>query len=331
MALRDIAYRHWEGRHEGIWQRRRVIVEAGLRACLQNRWMRYLIAFCWLTALVQVSVVFAMGQFLVADSIIVEWAAHLNPQLQAFVRGLTAWLEQHPEISVGTAQNLLFYRYATFLVPAALVAVALAIPHLVSRDLSSHAIVIYASKAVTRLDYALGKAGLMLGLLALTWLGPVLTAWFVGNLLAPDWGFFWHSRHALAHVLGFGVVAMLFLTLLGLGVSAVSGREKATVGLYVALWLVGNAFVPLGAISEPWLKQLSFQYDLQQCAIAIFRPDRDLATARDQVPVLGEMFRRPRRGPRSPWQERDRQNPWPAMIALAAVSAAIFQWRTRPE
>lgn len=331
MALRDISYRHWQGRHQGIWQRRQVIVVAGLQACLQNRWTRYLVSFCWLTALVQVALLFAVGQFLVADSIVVEWAAHLNPQLQAFVRGFTAWLEQHPEISVGTVQNLLFYRYATFLVPAALVAVALAIPHLVSRDLSSNAIIIYASKAVTRLDYALGKAGVVLGLLTLTWLGPVLTAWFVGNLLAPDWGFFWHSRQALGHVLLFGVVAMFFLTLLGMGVSAVSPREKATVGLYVALWLVGNAFVPLGAISQPWLKQLSFQYDLQQCALAIFRPDQDLSTARNQVPVFGELFRRPRRGPQSPWQERDRQRPWPAMIAFIAISAVVFQRRTRPE
>ncbi|HNQ90226.1 MAG TPA: hypothetical protein PKM73_16540 [Verrucomicrobiota bacterium] len=331
MALRDISYRHWQGRHEGIWHRRRVIVEAGLQACLQNRWMRYLVSFCWLTTLVQVSVLFAVGQFLVADSIIVQWAAHLNPQLQTFVRGFTAWLDQHPEISVGTVQNLLFYRYATLLMPTALLTVALAIPHLVSRDLSSNAIVIYASKAVTRLDYAIGKAGVALGLLSLTWLGPVATAWFVGNLLAPDWSFFWHSRHALGHSLALGIVLMLFLTVLGLGVSAVSPREKATVGLFVALWLVGNAFVPLGALSQPWLKHLSFQYNLSQAALAIFQPDRDLATARDQVPVLGDMLRRSRRRPDSPWLERSPQKPWPALIAFAAVATTIFQRRTRPE
>ena len=63
---------------------------------------------------------------------------------------------------------------------------------LITRDLASNAIIIYASKAVSRGDYLLGKFATAFGLLVLTWLGPVCAAWFVGNLLAPDWRFFWH-------------------------------------------------------------------------------------------------------------------------------------------
>ena len=65
----------------------------------------------------------------------------------------------------------------------------MAIPLLITRDLACNAIVIYSSKAVTRGDYLLGKFATAFGLLALTWLGPVCAAWFVGNLLAPDWTF----------------------------------------------------------------------------------------------------------------------------------------------
>lgn len=331
MALSDIRYRHWDGPHVGIWRRRQLIAETGLWACLQNRWTRYLIGFSWLLALVQVAVLFCIGQLLVADSIVVQWAAGLNPQLQTFVRGLTTWLEQHPEISVRVAQNLLFYRFATLLVTPSLVAVALAIPHLVTRDLASNAIVIYASKAIGRTDYLLGKAGAVLGLLAFTWLGPVLAAWLVGNLLAPNWNFFWHSRAPLANALLFVLPGMAFLTVLGLGISAVSGREKATVGLYVALWLVGNAFVPLGHLSQPWLKQLSFHHDLQQYGLTVFRPSNDLKTAQDNVPIIGELLRRSnrRRGAAPPPLQP--QTTWPALAAFALLSAGVVAARTKPQ
>lgn len=331
MALHDIRYQHWEGRHQGIWHRRAVIAEAGLRACLQNKWTRYLVGLCWLVALVYVAVLFAIGQLLVADSIIVKWAANLSGELQGFVRGLTTWLEQHPEISVRVAENLLFYRFATMLAPAGLIAVALTVPHLITRDLGSNAIVVYASKAITRFDYVLGKAGIVLGMLTLTWLGPVLAAWLVGNLMAPNWNFFWHSRLALWNTVAYVGLAMLFLTVLGLGISAVSSREKATVGLYVVLWLVGNTLVPLGAITRPLLQQLSFQYDLQQLALRIYRPEADLTIARENIPILGNILSGMNRGDLSPWQRRDTQTTWPALAAFAALAAGVIIIRTKPE
>lgn len=331
MALHDIRYRHWEGRHQGIWHRRGVIASAGLRACLQNKWARYLVGGCWLVGLVYVAVLFAIGQLLVTDSIIVKWAANLDEQLQVFVQGLTAWLEQHPEISVRVAQNLLFYRFATLLAPAGLIAVALTIPHLITRDLASNAIVVYSSKAITRFDYVLGKAGIVLGMLALTWLGPVVAAWAVGNMMAPNWSFFWHSRLALLNTLVYVGLAMVFLTVLGLGVSAVSSREKATVGLYVVLWLVGNTLVPLGAMTRPWLQQLSFQYDLQQFAVRIFNPDNDLTIARQNIPILGNLLAGMHREDVSPWQRRGTQTTWPALAVFAALSVGVVIIRTKPE
>ena len=60
------------------------------------------------------AVLFMVGQLLVADSVVVQWAGNLNPQLQMFVRLLTTWLEEHPEISVRTTQNILFHYYSIF-------------------------------------------------------------------------------------------------------------------------------------------------------------------------------------------------------------------------
>ena len=228
MPLHDAHYQHWDGVHRGIWARRWVIARTGLTFVLRNKNVRNLVALCWMTGLVMAGVLFILGQLLVTDSIIVKWVATLNPGLQAFAKLLTTWLVEHPEISVRTTQNLLFYLFCVYSTPLSIFALGIAMPLLITQDLASNAIIIYSSKAVTRGDYLLGKFFMAFGLLTMTWLVPVCWAWVIGNLLAPDWAFFWHSRAALGHALFFELSAMIILSGLALGVSAVSRREKST-------------------------------------------------------------------------------------------------------
>jgi len=291
MPLHDTSYQHWQGVHLGLWSRRWVIARNGLTACLQIKGMRQLATVCWLAGLIMTAMLFFIGQLLVADSVVVQWVSTLNPNLQTFARLLTAWLEQHPEISVRTTQNVLFYYFSIDLMPFSIFALGMAIPLLVTRDLASNAIIIYASKAVSRGDYLLGKFATAFGLIALTWLGPVCAAWFMGNLLAPDWRFFWHSRAALAHVLLYGLCSMSFLSLLALGVSALSTKEKATPTYWFLWWVLGGVLGPIAIQTRPWLQHLSFNYNLDQIALAVFRLGTDLKTAQENVPVFGEMLR----------------------------------------
>src|SRR5579885_2358703 len=111
MSLHDIRYQHWDGTHVGLWGRRLVIARNGLTACFRVRGLPQLVVMCWTSALAMTAILFCIGQLLVADSIVVQWAKTFNPQLQVLVGTLTSWLEQHPEISVGTTQNLLFYYF----------------------------------------------------------------------------------------------------------------------------------------------------------------------------------------------------------------------------
>jgi ABC-2 type transport system permease protein len=291
MPLHDASYKHWTGVHLGIWHRRAAIAGNGLKDCLANRWARHLLVLCWFGALALTAVLFAIGQLLVADSLIVQWATGLNPALQTFIRLLITWLEGHPEISVRTTQNILFYYASGWLLPLSLLAIAQAMPHLITRDLSSNAIIIYSSKALGRFDYLLGKFATVFGLLALTWLGPLVAAWFVGNLLAPDWHFFWHSRLALFNTLIYVLSGMVILSVLALGLSAISSKEKTTVALWVAWWIVGYVFVGISHETKAWLKHLSFTQNLHEIALAIFRLHDDLKLAQDNIPVLGDLLK----------------------------------------
>src|SRR6266566_1783351 len=291
MPLHDISYQHWKGVHVGLWGRRWVIASNGLIACLQNRWMRHLVLLCWVAALGMAAIMFLVGQLLVADSIVVQWVANFSPELQSFARMLTTWLEHHPEISVRTTQNVLFYYFCIYLMRVSIFVLGMAIPWLITRDLASNAIIIYSSKAVSRGDYLLGKFSTAFGLIAFTWLGPVCAAWFMGNLLAPDWRFFWHARAALGHVFLYGLSSMCILSLLALGVSATSAKEKSTPALWFMWWIIGGVVTPIATHTQPWLRHLSFNYNLDQLALSLFRLGDDLKTAQDNIPVLGNMLK----------------------------------------
>ena len=290
MAIHNTSYQHWDGVHLGIWRRRGVVAGSSLTACLRNKWMVNLIVVCWSTALAAAGILFLVGQLLVADSIVVQWVSNFNPELQQFVKLLTTWLEQHPQISVRTTQNVAFYFYAMFLLRFSIFALGMAMPLLITRDLASNAIVVYSAKAINRGDYVLGKFCAAFGLLTMTWLGPVCAAWLVGNLLAPDWGFFWHSRAALGHLLLFGFIALTSLSVLALGISACSVKEKSTVAIWMMWWVLGGVVTPIATHTQPWLRHVSFNYNLQQIALAIFGPGTDLKVAQDTIPLLSTMM-----------------------------------------
>jgi ABC-2 type transport system permease protein len=292
MPLHDASYKHWDGVHLGIWDRRLAITQNGLTACLQNKLTRHLVVICWLSALIMSGLLFLVGQLLVSDSIMVQWVGNFNPQLQIFAQLLTTWLEQHPDISVRATQNIFFYYYSTNLMRLSIFALGIAMPLLVTRDLASNAIIIYSSKAISRGDYLLAKFATAFGLIALAWLGPVCAAWLVGNLLAPDWRFFWHARAALGHVLLYGLSSMMILSLLALGVSASSMKEKSTTAFWFIWWILGGVLTPIALQTKPWLRHLSFNFNLDQIGIAVFRIGDDIRTTQENIPILGDMLRK---------------------------------------
>jgi ABC-2 type transport system permease protein len=331
MPIHDIRYQHWEGSHVGLWGRRLVIARNGLMAFLQTKGVWQLVGMCWITGLIMTAVLFLVGQLLVADSVVVQWAGNLNPQLQMFVRLLTTWLEEHPEISVRTTQNILFHYYSIFLMPVSIFALGILVPILITRDLASNAIIIYSSKAVSRGDYLLGKFSTAFAVLAITWLGPICAAWFVGNLVAPDWRFFWHSRAALGHALVFVFGGMIVLSLLAMGMSSVSTKEKSTPAFWYMWWIFGGVITSIAAHTQPWLRHLSFNYDLNQIAMAIFRPANDIKIAQDNIPLLGDILRNIKPETMAALAAPAFKGAIVALVVMALLSALIIRRKVKPE
>jgi len=334
MSLHDVTYQHWEGEHHGIWRRRWVIAENGLRSCLDNKWARHLLLVSWFLCLVQVAVLFVVGQLLVKDSVVYGLVDQLESQWAFLASGLVSWLVDHPEISVRTTYNILFYFFASHLGFLAMIAIVMVIPHLITRDLSSQAIIIYSSKAVSRFDYILGKFGTVFGLLCLIWLGPLVTAWIAGNFLSSDWSFFWHSRIALINTLIYVLTAMTILSIVSLGISSLSKKPKATTFFWVVLWLVGNAiraFGESGRNPKEYLRNFSISFNLDQISLAVFNLSEELQLAQDAIPVLGDMLRGLRNSPFNWFEKPDMGGTSIALTIMVVTAIFILRFRVKPE
>ncbi len=334
--LHEASYQHWIGARTSIWRRRATIASNGLKGCLKSRWLRRVLVGCWGAALVQASVLFFIGQLLVPDSFVAQSQEHFSSPMQGILQGLVSWLKDHPEVSVRVTQDFLFYQLSGFLLLFTMLAIGLAIPHLITRDLSSKAIVIYSSKAISRWDYILGKLGTMLGLLSLTWLGPVCFAWLLGNLLAPHWNFFWHSRLALIHALGFAMCGAVVLSAMALGVSAISGREKVTVTAWLGLWLLGRVFTSVSreVLDSPalrWLQHLSTTFNLGEINSAIFRLRDDLKLAEDNIPMFGNLLRGVTRQTMATVENPEFWGGFVGLAVMASLAAIVVAWRVKPE
>jgi len=332
MPLHDVSYKHYDGPRLGVWRRRVAIAKNGLTACLQVRWMMNLVVVCWGLGLVAAAILFLVGQLLVPDSAVSQWVAtFVSPTLQQFANLLIHWLKEHPDISVKTTQSVLFYYLGLWLMRISIFALGPIIPLLITRDLACNAIVIYSSKAVTRGDYLLGKFATAFGFLALTWLGPVCAAWFLGNLLAPDWSFFWHARFALGNILIYGLSSMTVLSVLALGVSALSPNEKSTTAFWFMWWILGAVITPIALHTRPWLRHLGFGFDINQIALHTFRVGENITSAETNIPVLGTMLQRIRPETMAALETPHLGGTLVALLIMALLAAWIVHQRVKPE
>lgn len=286
----------------------------------------------WLVGLIQASILFGIGQLLVQDSAISNLIDNASPGVQTSATMLTGWLEDHPEISVHTTYNVLFYLFTSLNQMSTFFIIFMTLPHLISKDLSSQAILVYSSKALSRWDYILGKFGVMMGMLAIGWLGPNCMAWFLGNFLAPDWSFFWHSRMALVHTVTYIGCCMLALSVIALGISAMSSNEKSIGTVWALLWFVGGAFAPLAKnLDRPSLQYISLSLDMKQWCSWVFDLEKDLDLLKDNVQGFGEALYQAALRTNPNWLESDISGALAGACVFTAIAAYIVWARVKPE
>src|SRR5262249_14057914 len=151
MPIFDQGYQHWKGPLSGHAWRWLAIARHGVRAQMKNRFLRLLLLFAWLPALALIGVMALWGLL-----------EQKNPSVLALVRGML------PPDVLAEPQT---YRSAVWTIPysfffkaelyCAMFLIVLVGPNLISRDLRFNALPLYFSRPLTRLDYFLGKLGVI--------------------------------------------------------------------------------------------------------------------------------------------------------------------------
>jgi hypothetical protein len=124
---------------------------------------------------------------------------------------------------------------------------------------------------------------------------------------------------------------MVILSLLALGVSAVSSREKSTPALWFTWWVLGMAIQPIAIQTLPWLRHVGFGYNLRQIALAVFHLGRELQTAQDSIPIFGQMLRNVSPATRAALNNPTLFGSVAGLALMLAAAALIVKKRVVPE
>jgi ABC-2 type transport system permease protein len=231
MPIFDQGYQHWSGELTGPGRRWLAITRHGVRIGMKNRLLRIALLIAWLPAVV-------LAFFLCVWGLIEQKSDMVQP-LVPFIGGIVgedivANAKAH-RVEVWT----LAYEY--FLLTElrfSMVVVLLVGPGLISRDLRFNAMPLYFSRPLRRIDYFLGKLGVVVVFLGSVLVVPSVIAYVLGLLFSLDLSILGDTFPLLLACLGYGAVVSISAGLLILALSSLS-RNSRYVGLFwLAVWFV---------------------------------------------------------------------------------------------
>jgi len=287
MSALTHGYQHWTGTSTSIWQRRVAIARQGLRLCWRSRLLKIVFAIVWVSALGLLAFHFLVGQLLSPESALLGYIAeNFGERAKAVVDGLAAWILLYPDVSVDGLYRFTF-SYASQLYGAiSFYAVALFVPKLISHDLSSRAILVYNSKALSRFDYLLGKFGIVFSLLSALTIAPLVVVWFLGNAMSPDWSFFWHGFPALVTALAVGLITVTSIGLFALAVSSLAKRTSTATAFWILAWVVSGFVAGASSRVFSWGRYLSPANCLREISTQLYNVAGVVEHAKDVLPFF---------------------------------------------
>ena len=223
MPIFDQGYQHWKGALSGHAWRWLAITRQGVRTQLKGRYVRLLLIMAWMPALALVSALAFWGLF--EQGVLgADWLAALKSQ------GIT----DDPVVfrsAMWTMAYSFFFRIELYFI---MLLVTLTGPNLISLDLRYNALPLYLSRPVTRLDYFLGKLGVIAALVAAVAVLPAAVAYVAGVCFSLNLTVVRDTWRLLPASIVYGLVIVVSAGTLMLALSSLSRRS-----LYVGLTWVG--------------------------------------------------------------------------------------------
>jgi ABC-2 type transport system permease protein len=303
MPIFDQGYQHWKGTLSGHAWRWLAITRHGIRGQLKGRLVRGLLFAAWAPALVLVILLALWG-------LIEQGTGDLRDMLKPILPpGLTADPHDY-RMAVWTIAYSAFFRFETFF---CMLLVVVAGPNLISHDLRFNALPLYFSRPLTRLDYFLGKLGVIAALVAAVAVVPAVVAYALGVVFSLDLSVIRDTWRLLPASFLYGVIIVVSAGTLMLALSSLSRRSLYVGVAWVGLWLISSTVAGvLGGVHQGMLYQQIAKEQKDELR-AMSAPDTNAAGPR-QPPRGGAAQRRY-------WQNMQER------VERAEAKAAPTNWR----
>jgi ABC-2 type transport system permease protein len=232
MPIFDQGYQHWSGELTSHTWRWLAITRHGVRIGMKNRLLRILLMLAWLPAILLAFSLSVWG--------LVEQKSDLVKPLLSFLDFLGPEILADPKSYRIEIWTLCYDYFLLTELRFSMLVVLLVGPSLISQDLRFNALPLYFSRPLRRIDYFLGKLGVVGVFLGMVLIVPSLIAYVLGLLFSLDISIIPDTFPLLLACIGYGLVMCLSAGLLILALSSLS-RNSRYVGLFwLAVWFVSS-------------------------------------------------------------------------------------------
>jgi ABC-2 type transport system permease protein len=326
---RTLDLSRWSEIPHGVNYRRWTIIATGLRHLVRTRFFRILLTLSWSAGFLIAAAGFVFSQSVSTGGFLETWAVKFGPRAEALVQALGGLVTMYPDIVVRGVFTLIFWLHSYLGLFFSLLAMTALVPSLITSDRASNALTVYLSRPLTSTDYLLGKLGMITGVLLMTWTGPLLFGWILSMAFAPDRDFIIYSFAPLLRALAFNGIALVSISCIALGVSALGRSSLTTVVAWVLLTLV--IAVPASGRRVPdWFRRASYYQDLGMVRLQLFNVSDAFGDAMN-LPMLSKQFSTNLGNASRKTASTDFQGALGALAAFCALSSVVFLRRIRPE
>ena len=230
MPIFDQGYQHWSGQLSGHAWRWLAITRHGVRTGMKIRIMRLFLFLAWMPALALVFTLCIWGLLERKSDLmapIMQFLSFMRPEILADPR--------HYRVEIWTIAYDLFLMVE---LRVAMVLILLVGPNLISQDLRFNALPLYFSRPLRRIDYFLGKLGVIAVFLAMVIMAAALLGYFLGLLFSLDITILRDTFPLLLSTLAYGLLVSLSAGLLVLALSSLSRNTRYVILFWLGIWFV---------------------------------------------------------------------------------------------
>ena len=250
-------YRRWEERAlAGRAWRWLAITRAGVALTARSRWLRRFLYVAWLPLLYYAFAFFVVGRLTEASTVArVENTWQFAVFQGLFGGALTERFLEDPASFRPLVWSLLLHMFLRYTqVVSVMIVVAITGPRLVSEDLRSRALALYFSKPIGRVDYLVGKLGVVGFWVGMVSFVPCLGLYALSIVFSPSLDTLLHTWHMVPRIAAFSLILIVGTGAPMLALSALNPNPRLLGFAWAGLWVlssVASSIVYL-TLRPPW-------------------------------------------------------------------------------